>query len=222
MEKTLAYAEESRTFIWINLKGREPKGIVHPGEEYESVCETIIRGLKSLKDPVSNEPVVKDVYRKEDVYRGTNLEKAPDLVVLFEKGGFVPRPSYNVSPNVITKHIPKGELEQLEVTIQADARHHPDGIVMLWGANIKQGEQIKGAEIIDLAPTILCLMKEAIPDDMDGEVLTEAVSGAFLKENQIRYIGEEVCLPPAPPMYGYSETEADKIRSRLKDLGYLD
>ena len=222
MDKTLAYAEESRTFIWINLKGRDPKGIVNPGEEYKSVCDRVKRGLESLKDPVSGEDVVERVYRKEEIYHGRSINNAPDMVVLFKKNGFVPRPSYHVSPDVVLDHIPKDELEKLEVNIQANARHYPDGILMLWGAGVEKGKEITGARIVDLAPTIFCLMGEPIPDDLDGIVLEEALQEEFLRANPVKYIGHKEDAFAAADTHVYSQAEEDRIRDRLKDLGYLD
>lgn len=222
MDRTLAYAEESRTFIWINSKGRDPKGIVNDGKEYKSVCEKITEGLKSLKDPVSGEDVVDNIYRKEEIYHGENMNIAPDMVVLFKKEGFVPRPSYNAKANVILNHIPKKELEKLEVNIQANARHHPDGIVMLWGSKIKKGEMIEGAQIIDLAPTIFYLMGVPIPADIDGKVLVNAISEKFLKSNPIEYGREVETKSDDSDRLGYSKGDEDKIRDRLKDLGYLE
>ena len=222
MERTLAYAEESRTFIWVNLKGRDPQGIVHPGEEYESVCERITKGLKSFKDPVSGEDVIEDIYRKSEIYHGQSMRNAPDMVVLFKKEGFVPRPSYNVKPDVVLNHIPKKELEKLEVNIQANARHYPDGIVMLWGSKIQRGKKIEGAKIIDLAPTIFYLMGVPIPADIDGNVLIDAISENFLKNNSIEYISDVETKSADSDRLGYSDDEADRIRDRLKDLGYLE
>jgi predicted AlkP superfamily phosphohydrolase/phosphomutase len=222
MERTLAYAEESRTFIWINLKGRDPKGIVNPGEEYRSVCERIKKGLTSLKDPLTGDDVVEDVYLKEDVYHGQSMGNAPDLVVLFKKNGFVPRPSYHVSPDVLLNHIPKDELEKLEVNIQANARHDPNGIVMFWGANVKKGREIEGAQIIDVAPTVLYLMGVPVPEDIDGRVLVDAISESFLESHPIEYVSDVETKVADSDRLGYSETEEEMIGERLRDLGYLD
>ena len=112
MDETKAYAEESKNFIWVNLKGREPRGTVRPGREYEEVRERIIHGLIGEKDPGSGEQVVENVFRREDIYHGDSFEKAPDLIVTFKDLGYVPRPSYTVAPDVVLKTIPRLELEK--------------------------------------------------------------------------------------------------------------
>jgi predicted AlkP superfamily phosphohydrolase/phosphomutase len=221
MDRTLAYAEESRTFIWINSKGRDPKGIVNDGEEYKSVCEKITEGLRSLKDQVSGQDVIDNVYKKGETYHGESMQIAPDMVVLFKKNGFVPRPSYNAKPDVILNHIPKNELEKLEVNIQANARHHPDGVVMLWGPKIKKRKKIEGAQIIDLAPTIFYLTGVPIPADIDGKVLVDAISEDFLKNNPIEYVSKVESKSPDSERSGYSDADEEKIGDRLRDLGYL-
>lgn len=46
-----------------------------------------------------------------------------------------------------------------------------NGILILNGPGIKKGVEIKDAELIDVAPTILRLMGVTVPADMDGKVL---------------------------------------------------
>ena len=52
--------------IWINLKGRDPQGIVEPGEEYEEVRDEVINLLLDLKDPRTGKPVFSLVCRREE------------------------------------------------------------------------------------------------------------------------------------------------------------
>jgi hypothetical protein len=84
---------------------------------------------------------------------------------------------------------------------------------------MKKGHLLSNAEIVDLSPTILHMMDQPIPSDMDGRVLVDAFEGEFLKR-PIRYEkapgegnegGEEA--------YGQEETK--QIREQLKGLGYL-
>jgi len=67
--------------IYVNLLGREPKGSVAPGREYEEVRDGIARGLESLIDPKTNEKPVVRVYRREEIYSGFDPRVIPDLRV---------------------------------------------------------------------------------------------------------------------------------------------
>lgn len=221
MDETKAYAEESKNFIWVNLKGREARGTVRPGREYEEVRERIIHGLLGEKDPGSGEPVVDNVLRREDIYHGDNLEKAPDLVVTFKDLGYVPRPSYTVSPGVVLKTIPRLELEQSESNTRANARHLPNGILLMRGKGIRPGRKIDGAQIMDLAPTILYTMGLPVPTDMDGKVLESAYHESLLLEKPISHDTVELSEPAVQDMV-YSPEEEEAIRQRLGDLGYLE
>lgn len=221
MDETRAYAEESKNFIWMNLKGREPKGIVMPGREYEEVRERIIHGLLGEKDPRTGESVVDNVFKREEIYHGDNFDKAPDLVVTFKDLGYVPRPSYTVAPEVVLRTIPRPELEQSESSTRANARHLPNGIVLMRGRGIRPGREIYGAHIMDLSPTILYTMGLPVPTDMDGRVLESAYHEDVLQEKPISHDAFKVPEPAVQDMV-YSAEEEEAIRQRLGDLGYLE
>ena len=76
--RTRAYAMGLGT-LYVNLAGREPRGSVAPGEEYESVRQGIIDGLQAYVDPETGEHPVLKVYRREDMYRGFDPALLPDL-----------------------------------------------------------------------------------------------------------------------------------------------
>jgi len=65
--KTKAYSSYVNG-ININLKGREPCGIISPGSQYEEIREIIISELMKVKSPVTGKLIIKKVYKKEDVY----------------------------------------------------------------------------------------------------------------------------------------------------------
>jgi predicted AlkP superfamily phosphohydrolase/phosphomutase len=65
--------------VYINLLGREPKGSVAPGREYEEVRDAIASGLESLVDPETGEKPVLKVYRREEIYSGFDPRVLPDL-----------------------------------------------------------------------------------------------------------------------------------------------
>jgi hypothetical protein len=52
--------------VWVNLKGRDPDGIVEPGTEYEAVREAVLHAFYALRDPETGLCPVALALRKED------------------------------------------------------------------------------------------------------------------------------------------------------------
>jgi len=221
MGKSKAYAEESKTFIWINKKVGNSTGMVSPGKEYEGLRDFIISELHDLKCPETHEPIIERAYRKEEIYHGRNLDKAPDVVVTFRPRGYVPRPSYSVGSNVILKTLQRENLEKNEFNLRENARHQINGILMMRGKMLKRGYSVKRAHIMDLAPTILYAMGLPIPDDMDGKVLADVFDTSLLKENPIAYCDCKKAATEKEVPTPYSEEQEREVKDRLKDLGYL-
>jgi len=69
--------------IYINQKGKYPAGGIEPDEK-----ETCLKELESLfaSLEVDGKKVIKEIWRKEDIYSGPYLEKAPDLILIADKG----------------------------------------------------------------------------------------------------------------------------------------
>jgi predicted AlkP superfamily phosphohydrolase/phosphomutase len=88
----LEYADWSKTRayfigfngIYLNLKGRESGGIVPPSQKRKLLLE--IKGkLEQLKDPKTGDRVVSQAYISEDHFSKDYLDRAPDIVVGYNK-----------------------------------------------------------------------------------------------------------------------------------------
>jgi predicted AlkP superfamily phosphohydrolase/phosphomutase len=205
--RTKAYALVGMGAINVNLKGRETRGSVQPGAEYQSVKEEIAEKLSTLRDPDTGERIVADVYLREEIYHGPYLDRAPDIMFLPNASGLFAGSMTGFSSNrwIFENSVWPGH-------------HCMEGILLAKGNWIRKGERIEGARLIDLAPTILHLLGNEIPSDMDGRVLTGLFDEAFLASHPVAYRPpeEDAAAPVSLP----SEEEQDVIR-RLKDLGYL-
>jgi len=104
---------------------------------------------------------------------------------------------------------------------QLPGNHQINGIIIMKGKNIKKNFTIQKIYPIDIAPTILYLLKEKIPTYMEGKVLTEAINEEYLVKNPVVYIEEKEISPNiiVPEIWKGEEFEA--IKERLKELGYL-
>jgi hypothetical protein len=71
-----------------------------------------------------------------------------------------------------------------------------------------------------MAPTILHLMGQPVPEDMDGRVLEELFEPAFIVANRVEVGGSEGLDGGQGTQY--SDEEAAIVEERLKALGYIE
>jgi predicted AlkP superfamily phosphohydrolase/phosphomutase len=82
--------EESKAFaldpgrIYINVKGKYPAGGVSGQEEYDELCDELKRKLYSLE--YNGKKVVKDVFKRDEVYSGSYSQNSPDLIAVSNYG----------------------------------------------------------------------------------------------------------------------------------------
>jgi arylsulfatase A-like enzyme len=93
-----------------------------------------------------------------------------------------------------------------------------NGIFLAHGKHLQRGKSIEGASIMDLAPTILYLLGHAVPNDMDGKVLTSIFDEDFLAGRALEYIAEGSQEEGSVQV---SPEEEQEVIERLKELGYL-
>ena len=194
--------------IYINVKGREPYGIVAPGEEYEKIRTYIIEKLKELKDPFSGQKLVSHIYKKEEVYHGPYADQAPDIIFFLRNGLYL--------ADVQLRNYLWQEVNWLT----GRGTHRLEGIFMAYGQEIKKGQTLPKAHITDLAPTILYALGMAIPTDMDGRVLKEIFKEEFTKVNPVIKIKDDEKEVKRED-FTFSQEEKEEVLEKLKDLGYL-
>jgi predicted AlkP superfamily phosphohydrolase/phosphomutase len=159
--------------------------------------------LRALKLP-DGTPLVEHIWKKEEIYRGAHLAQAPDIL-------FLPR---NLE-TIAFGDFEFGSNKIVEPSYGVSSSHRMNGIFVASGAGVQPAGEFSGAQLIDLAPTILHLMGLPVPSDMDGRVLTEALADA----RQIEYGGSSA--GGAQATEGYSEEEEAQVIERLQDLGYI-
>jgi arylsulfatase A-like enzyme len=94
-----------------------------------------------------------------------------------------------------------------------------NGIFMLKGQPIRRGVELQGASIIDLAPSILCLMGMPVPEDTDGRVIIEALEPRYADLVSLRHA--ERISRPVSDLEVLSPEEENQIVERLRGLGYV-
>jgi len=218
-ENTYAYVsfEERRSFwIRINLKNREPNGIVEP-KDYDRTREILIKKLKGLRHPSSGEEIVEKVYKKEELYHGHTLDSAPDLIIQWKEKAFFLEGSGKEAPPKEAKRA----FRPRNFSLPKSGDHRAEGVFIIKGPNIHKDKNIGNINIVDIAPTILYLMGQPIPADMDGRLLREVFSESFINRNPAAYV-EKKGAEDESGTYTYSGKELEKTKERLRSLGYLE
>jgi predicted AlkP superfamily phosphohydrolase/phosphomutase len=138
--------------VYVNLQGREPSGTVLPDDLNEVLTE--LEGkLRDLRDPESGKPIVKDVFRADDIYHGPLRGRAPDVLVM-------PHDGYDI----------KGSFDSSELTGRGKlvGMHKYDNAT-LFVRNRKL--TVEHASVHDVLPTACKLLQMDCPKNVDGRVV---------------------------------------------------
>ena len=201
--KTRAYTSVVSTGegVSVNLKGREPGGIVDR-QDYEKVRDEVAQSLAEFRDPDTGQSPIAKIYRKEEVLSGKFMEVAPDLLL-------VPAPFYSLT------HA-KGMVEEAD-WLSGD--HRIEGVIVATGPEVKPGPIGETAELIDLGPTSLAALGVPSAVPRDGKALKSLVGEGVELEVQER---AGVGGADAADESGLTSTEEDEIEDHLRGLGYVE
>jgi predicted AlkP superfamily phosphohydrolase/phosphomutase len=163
--KTKAYALGLGQ-IYVNLAGREAKGIVHPGAEYKQVEAAIIAGLESYVDPATGEHPVAHVFTREEAYGTFDPELIPDLIPSNNEG-------YRVGWQDTLGGIGKNIVEPNDQIWSGDhCSVYPPLVKGILFTNFKlDAAGAAAAKMGDVMPTILDLYRAQPPERLDGRSL---------------------------------------------------
>jgi len=154
--------------LFLNLKGREARGIVDPGTEAAQLREEIARKLTNLMDPQRNTEAVKQVYNAQKIYSGPYKNEAPDLLVGYKVGY---RASWETAVGQVTEKIFHENTKAWSGDHCIDRSLVPGVLFCNRKINTEQ------PRIIDLGPTVLDMFGVDVPQHMDGKPLEIVMNG---------------------------------------------
>lgn len=205
--KTKAFSVGNFGQIYVNVRGRQPCGIVEPGEDYEQLRQEIANKLLEYRNPTTGKNVVESVLKKEETFSGPRMDYAPDLIPFSRDLEYVSFGTSDFGSNKISMPI-----------FGLSGYHRMEGILVAAGPDVKPGVVIEDASILDIAPTILYAMGLPVPSDMDGSVLLDALRADFTANNPVVFDDSQATQTHAPVTY--TQDEEEQIRRRLKGMGY--
>ena len=215
MRRSLAFSDELNYFpaVYLNLKGREPQGTVSLADT-ERVTREVETALLQLKDPWTGNAVVRQVLRREQVFRGPFAHRAPDLLLdLNLDEGY----SYNLMPSPAglgdawRKLDPSERLGRKGRSLPGS--HRDRGFFLAAGPTIASVGEIE-SHIADASATLLTRLGIQVPTEFMGRPLWEILSEVLP--------ATEHTLPVTSRVRTDTNSAEQHIEARLRALGYID
>lgn len=196
--ETKAFVHAQGT-LYVNDTERFDQGVVEP-DEIDALKAELTDVLTSFRDDDGSQ--VLEVYDGDDLF--PTDPKSPDLVVEPCEGYYV-KPS--LAPEVFSD--PGAHA----------ADHRPDGIFFAEGPDIEPGSTPEDASVVDIAPTVLHAMGEAVPADGDGRVLDEVFApGSPTAERGV----STTDYTESGGQRGTDDDDFSDVEERLRGLGYVE
>jgi predicted AlkP superfamily phosphohydrolase/phosphomutase len=185
-------------------------------ESYTRTKELLKNKLEQLRDPTTGKKVIQTVFDRKDIYWGPYIDMAPDLLGLETKGylfwNWNPREDGGIflqKEDPVFKHFLSGF-------------HLMNGVLIMAGANVQGKVNNFDAQIIDIAPTVLYLLDEPIPEEMDGKILSAPIPAEYTAEHPLDVRWDRESRPPrAEGLSDSSEAINKLVEEQLRAIGYV-
>lgn len=142
--------------IYLNVQGHRPQGVIPP-TEYGRERERLRELLMELRDPRSGHQVVEQVVTRDEIYSGSELTNAPDLLIHL-RDGYSGDSGFAGGGRLVT-----------DAPANHSSDHWDESFLLAGGEGIRTGEVESRLE--DIAPTIVHALGQQVPSDYDGRVL---------------------------------------------------
>ncbi len=133
--------------------------------------DEVIEALREARDS-SGKKVFKAILRREDIYLGDHVEKAPHLTLIPEDG------------IAVREKLPEHIFEEIDPEKEKTGVHRPQGVFLAYGKNLKPLGKMEDASVLDIAPTVLSYYGYSVPRFMDGRMIPVTDSG---KKDMLKY-----------------------------------
>ena len=156
-DETIAVAQRS-SYIYINLKGRDPQGIVEP-EDYDKTVQMVIDRLYGYRHPVTGERIISFCLTRDEMEMvGMGGNHVGDIL-------------YQVVPKYCNEHA-------FSPSTTTNEGYSLNNLCIMAGAGFKKGVKInRTIRIVDVVPTICHLGEVPMVSNVEGGVIWQALEG---------------------------------------------
>jgi predicted AlkP superfamily phosphohydrolase/phosphomutase len=185
------------------------------GAERDALIDRLLEEAREAPDPLTGRPVVVRAGRREEFFDGPFVSRLPEIILVMDEslGSSDRLSSYSA---LVTDRPGVGD----------PGAHRINGVFIAAGPEIAAADgPIADASIVDVAPTLLHLAGVAVPDAMDGRVLSSILTEEA-RQRPVEQVPEGERWPSdaeaAFVETGRAEESDDQVRERLRALGYVE
>ena len=162
--------------IRLNLRGREPQGLVSPGAEEQALSRQLMQDLEGIRNLDSGRPMIRRVSRTADLYQGEYLSLLPDLLVAWSEEALIGSATVGSGAGA-TVRLGSDQVGELIGTNHycRTGDHRPEGLFVAAGPGIGPGRLSRSVSVMDFAPTLAALLDVEVPSP-DGQPIRELLA----------------------------------------------
>ncbi len=210
-DHTVAYAStpSSNGIHIVKASSEHPNGIAP--DAYKAMRNELMQNLKEILSPTTGEPLIAEIWPREEAFSGVHAESAPDLTLLLHDGGLV-------------SILAGDEVVKLLMTVKGS--HRMEGIFLANGPCINSAFEQDSISILDIAPILLHTLNMSIPSEMEGCIPDHLFRSAYLNRHPIKkdrsrpnhqHVNNDI------PIETIFDDEAEaQMAEKLRALGYIE
>lgn len=143
--------------LYLNMRGREPQGIIE-ATDYDKLLDELAARLKDIPDKTGSR-LNTQVWKRDDLYFGPYIKYGPDLFVSFGEG--------RLGTSKLLGH-GRGKIYSIDTAKgSANVAHGLYGYFVVAGPGIPGEGELKGVSLLNVAPTVLDVLGLPIPKNME-------------------------------------------------------
>jgi predicted AlkP superfamily phosphohydrolase/phosphomutase len=156
---------DRNSYLRVNVRGREPNGIVARGKEYDAVLALLEGELRALVNVETGKPAVEEVFKVHELFPGPRVDDLPDLAVLW-------------SAEAPINSVQSPRLGRIDIRANEDraGNHRAEGFVLARGPAIRPDAAEVCADVLQVPATLLALHGVAIPSHFEMAPIQELLA----------------------------------------------
>ncbi|MFL6604768.1 MAG: alkaline phosphatase family protein [Steroidobacteraceae bacterium] len=177
---------DRNSYLRVNVRGREPNGIVARGAEYQAVLSLLETEFRALVNVETGRPAVEEVFRIHELFPGPRVDDLPDLAVL-----------WNSEAPINSVESPR--LGRLDIPAREDraGNHRPEGFILAKGPAIRPNVGELHGDVLQIPATFLALHGVSIPAHFEMGPMHQLLASE-IKRGEDR-VPAGVCVGLTPP-----------------------